>query len=253
MNQKIKNLIIFITIVVVMILGFKYFPIEKSKEISAPSVTKSEQKDKAPVSITEEDINEQNFTGKRSKVAGDNLIVKEVNDFIEKEISDFKERADVEVPDMRAEFGADSSTVNYLLYLEAKHIKGEKTESIVISEYAYTGGANGMGTYKVFTNSLKDDKTLSLKGIIKEDQQSSFVSYIKQKLINYRPEGMEGGLPVVFPEEVETLTIDSFRNWSMDSENLNIYFDKYEIGPGVLGAMALSLPLIELQNFLTDF
>ncbi len=60
----------------------------------------------------------------------------------------------------------------------------------------------------------------------------------------------DGSIVGVFPEDVNALSFDDFTNWSLDNDNLTIYFDQYAIGPGVLGATAFPLPRTQIQNFL---
>ncbi len=203
-----------------------------------------------PITITTKNIDEKNFTGKMTVVAGpaaSNLVI-ESNKYIKSTVASFKAQADKDVPDMREKFGADSPTANYTIEIEGTHIKGDKTESIVLSTYAYTGGANGNSTYKVFTAS-KDGKILSLSDVIGEYQEDAFAEHVRKQLTAWRPEESTG--PVVFEEEVANLTFSSFTNWAIDGSNLVLYFDKYEIGPGVLGAVAFPLPLSSLKTFLS--
>jgi hypothetical protein len=49
---------------------------------------------------------------------------------------------------------------------------------------------------------------------------------------------------------VDNLKFESFSNWSMDEENLTLYFSQYEIGPGVLGPVAFPIPLTKIKDFL---
>ena len=55
----------------------------------------------------------------------------------------------------------------------------------------------------------------------------------------------------VFQDDVKKLTFDSFKNFSFDETSLVIYFDKYEIGPGALGAVAFPLSLTTIQQYLS--
>jgi hypothetical protein len=79
-------------------------------------------------------------------------------------------------------------------------------------------------------------------------ERNDFTEFVRRELNAWKPAGADG--PVVFPEDVKNLQFDSFVNWSIDGENLIIYFDKYEIGPGVLGAVAFLIPLNKIKDFL---
>lgn len=203
-----------------------------------------------PPSITDETINEPNFSGSRPVISGDSAVAQKAEKYIDQLITDFKKRADEEVPQIREDFGNDVPSATYTVDVKAEYVQSPVSESIVISEYYYTGGANGTGSYSVFTSSGETGEILSLRDVIKEEKREDFLSLVKAKLISWRPEGSE--TLVVFPEEVSALSFDSFENWSIDDENLTIYFDEYEIGPGVLGAIAFPIPLSELQEFLSE-
>ena len=75
-----------------------------------------------------------------------------------------------------------------------------------------------------------------------------FANFVKKDLKAWRPEGSTES--VVFEDEVKNLNFDSFVNWSLDDKNLILYFDKYQIGPGALGAVAFSLKLEKIKNYL---
>lgn len=200
------------------------------------------------ISITTETIKEKNFSGTMPKISGSSLLATTAKTYIEKTIAGFKKEADADVPDMREKFGADSPISNYTIDITASEVKSTDTHSIVISEYTYTGGANGNSTYKVITASNTSGEILTLADIIKKDKQAAFVSFVKKVLNAWRPEGSSA--PVVFPDEVKNLTFNSFTNWSLDDKNLIIYFDKYQIGPGVLGPVAFPIALSKIKDFL---
>jgi hypothetical protein len=48
---------------------------------------------------------------------------------------------------------------------------------------------------------------------------------------------------------VASLTFDSFSNFSFGKNNLIIYFDKFAVGPGVLGAITFPLPFSQTRTF----
>jgi Protein of unknown function (DUF3298) len=201
-----------------------------------------------PVSITTKDIKEDNFTGTVPVISGISVAATAAENYVEQEVSDFTQKADQEVPAMKAQFGAGTPPATYSLDITAKDVKGPDTETVVISEYAYTGGANGMTTWRTFTASADGRNLVSLSDVIAPSEQAAFTELVKQKLLAWIPDGSTS--PMTFPEDVNALSFDSFSNWSMDGENLNIYFDKYDIGPGVLGAVTFPIPLSDLSNML---
>lgn len=201
-----------------------------------------------PVSVTEEEIVEQNFKGTASVIKGSSPIAVLGRSYIYDTITSFKQSADQEVPAMREEFGADSPTSNYEINVKASYVKGKKTESIVIDQYVYTGGANGSDSYKVFTASIENGALLTLSDVIQESKKPAFTAYVKKALTDWRPDG--GKEQMTFPEDVKALTFSSFKNWAFTDSNLVIYFDKYEVGPGVLGAIALPIPVSKIKDLL---
>jgi len=241
---------IIITILILIIIALCIVIYKKSNTSSAPEeVVKEEVKYKpTPITITEQNIKEDNFTGTRSVIKGSSLLASTAEKYIDQTVDLFKQSADEEVPGMKKAFGEDSPTANYEIDIKAKHAISDKTESIIIQEYVYTGGANGNNLYKVFTASLDTGKILSLSDIILPSKQAEFTSFLKKKLTDWRPEGGEAS--EVFPDAIKELTFASFDDWSFSKDNLIIYFDKYEIGPGALGVIAFPIPLSKIQSFL---
>ncbi len=210
-----------------------------------------EKKAVAPVTITTKEIKENNFSGKVAVVSGPSLVAKKAQEYITAKVAEFRKEANADVPGMREKFGADSPTATYEIDISAKYAKGAKTESVIIQVYEYTGGAHGNTIYKVVTTNIPGTKVLTISNVITEDKKAAFTAYVKKELADWRPEDTTAA--VIFPDEVEGLSFASFKNWSMDDKNLTLYFDQYEIGPGVLGAVAFPLSLSSLKDFLQSF
>lgn len=243
------------TEIIIVILGITaiVFAIFMSKKASAPIIN-NQQIDNTktvttPITIKEQAIKEENFTGSKSVISGSGELADNARSFIEDAVASFKQSADEDVPDMRKQFGNDAPTGKYEIVLKATYLKNSKVESIVIDQYVYTGGANGSSSYKVYNISVATGKSLLLSDIIASDKQDEFVALMKKKLLSWKPEGFDSS--PVFKDEVSSLTFDSFANWSMNDKSLVIYFDKYEIGPGVLGAVMFPVPLAEVKGLLT--
>lgn len=202
-----------------------------------------------PISITSEEIKEENFTGSKPVVAGESLLAQTAREHIANTIQEFKTQADKDVSQMREDFGPDSPPATYTIEIQAEQIESEETSSIIIGEYIYTGGAHGSSSYKVFTASKQDGKLLPLSDVIKEEQQEEFTKLIKEKLLKWSPE-QSTPAPVVFEDEIANLTFISFPNWALDDDNLILYFSQYEVGPGALGAFPFPVSLTEISNML---
>ena len=233
-----KTTTILITILVLALIILTAFWFSKRVKTDAPGT--------APVAkeivITGETITEENFSGTRPRISGNSSVVLAANAYLDDEIGIFKTDADREVPGLRQEFGVDAPPAHYTIDFTASVVEGQNTESIVLDGYRYMGGANGSSFYKVFTMNKQNGALLSLANVVPDAQQAGFTDYVKKSIIA-RQEG-------IFTENVSALTFDSFKNFAFDQENLIIYFDKYEIGAGALGAVAFPLPLVSLQNYL---
>jgi hypothetical protein len=248
---QLKNIIIIILVVLVIILLFKHPKPAISPKETPLKVSETKPTPTIPaISITTENIKEDNFTGTKPIINGSNTLAIEARKYVDDTISNFRIEANKDVPDMRAKFGADSPPATYTIDIEAKYKEGVKTDSIVMSAYAYTGGANGNSSYKVINASHTSGKILSLYDIIQSDKQSAFTNYVKKQLNSWIPDGNTA--PVVFPDVVKDLTFASFTNWSINDTNLIIYFDKYEVGPGVLGAITFPIKVINIKDFLVS-
>jgi hypothetical protein len=199
------------------------------------------------INIGSQSIKEDNFSGSMPTFSGTSAVVAKAQEYIKRRISEFRTQANTDVPPAREKFGADSPPASYTIDIAAKEVQGEKTESIVLSVDTFTGGANDNTAYKVITASRSDGKILSLSDEIISDKQSDFTQFVKKELNDWKP-GTDA--PVVFPDEVKALKFDSFSNWSLDDKNLIIYFDKYQIGPGYLGAVAFPIQLSNIKDFL---
>jgi hypothetical protein len=242
-----KKVIGFIVVVIIAFI-YVYSTKEPGKEV-AQTVPQEQTAKKEPITITKKDIKEENFTGSSITITGENTLAKTAREYVNTSISDFRARANVEVPDLKKQFGPDVSAAEYSIDFDGTYLESEKTESLVISSYAYTGGANGMSTYKVFTASKADGHIIPVTEAVKKDSQAVFVKAVQDALIAWRPEGMEE--TPVFKDEVAKLTIADMANWSLDDKNLTVYFDKYAVGPGALGPVAMPIPYAKVRSFLS--
>lgn len=239
-SKSFKKSTILIILVLIILAGAFYFTKNRKTEVyQAPPTTKAEQE---PILISKVEIKEENFSGSTVKISDGSELGKVTQEFIDQTVSDFRTQANTDVPDMRAQFGADSPTANYTIDITANQVKSKDTESVVIGIYTYTGGAHGNSAYKVFTYS-KDGKALTLSDVIKSEKQKAFTDYLKNELKSSSSLG-------VFPESVDDLTFQTLTSWSLDDKNLNIYFGQYEIGPGVLGAVTFPISLEKIKDFL---
>jgi hypothetical protein len=241
-----KRRLIIILICVGVALAFIFL----RKNPSSDPVPQQSVKVDENITISKKKISEENFTGERPVIGGTSILATTAQKYVDDVISEFRTRADSEVPQMREDFGAGSPPSTYTIEIGANYIQSEKTQSLVITEYTYTGGANGMSSYKVYTASRVDGHLMPLTEIIVKNKQAAFLSFVKKQLLAWRPEGMEE--TVVFKEDVEKLTFNDLQNWSLDADNLTLYFDKYSVGPGALGSIAFPFPRGIAKDFLVQ-
>jgi hypothetical protein len=239
--------------VVVLILAFIFVYLTKepvSPTIETPVNTANKEVEK--IEITKKDIKEENFNGSTIEISGSSTLSKVAQAYVNESVQDFRERANKEVPDLKKEFGPAVSAADYSLEIAGELKESSKTESIIISSYVYTGGANGMSLYKVFTASKKDGHIVPIDEVISKPSQAAFVKKVEDELLAWKPEGMEE--TPVFKEEVDKLILKSMDDWAIEdtknSKNFIIYFDKYEIGPGALGPVAFPISIEKVTKFL---
>ncbi len=246
-KQTIITIFVLVLVIGIAVLGYFHYK-NTDTQMPAPDVTHTPVVSHAsePVTIMEATIDEPNYTGTKPVIGGKSALADAARAYIKNAIDTFAESADKEVPNMRKQYGNDAPPAHYTIDINATLIENAATQSIVIDSYLYTGGANGNSSYKVFT-ATRDDKLLGIKDIVKPDTQSSFVAAVKKQLLTYSPDGTT---PSVFPDEVKNLTIDSFSNFSFTDKTMVIYFDKYQIGPGALGAVAFPVQLSLIQQYI---
>ncbi len=247
-KQTIITILVVLVVILIAALGYMHYVRKTAAPVdgTVPVVTTPAANE--PITITEQAISKQNYTGTKPIIAGNSVLAIAARKYVEESIADFEKNANEEVPERRKEYGVGEPATNFGIDMGASTIEGTSTQSIVIDSYIYTGGANGTSMYKVFT-ATKDGRILSIKDVVRPEMQQAFVVKVKKELEAYRPDGIRE--QVLFPEDVAKLTIDSFSNFSIAEKNMTIYFDKYEIGPGAIGAVAFPIELTKLQSYLT--
>lgn len=199
--------------------------------------------EREPTSLGKEiTIDNENLTGSYSEILGESVAAKSAREYIKKKESELQTQADTDLPEMRKEFPDAFADRKYALEIDANILSSDNTQSIVLLEYVYTGGANGNSLYTSFT---QDDEgnMLTLKDVVPYDKHEAFMSLVKQRLREYElPEGEKVDL---FPESINELTFAHLKNFALENDDLNIYFDKYEVGPGVVGPIVLTISNIK--------
>lgn len=185
------------------------------------------------------------------QLIGNMQIIEQANDFITELVSDTKEVANRDRIESVAEFGSLPTYLQnpYVLDIQAEYISSLELESLVLSTYSYFGGANGTGTFKVF--SMRGGKVIdSLEDISNRSNIKEFEKYIQEYLNQYSFNEDTIGADILFQDELSNVTLDTITDLAVDDINLYLYFSEYQIGPGVLGAQKIEIPLSKLANYL---
>lgn len=246
-NKYIKILIAAVLLLCIFYVGYYFGNKNEVSDIGGINEN-TEEKQEVPVLITFKEIKEENFEGTVPEIVGENTVASEARAFVAKVVEEFRTQANKDVPEMRKQFGQDNPSSNYSINIDAKYKKSSKTESIVLSIYTYTGGAHGTSSYKVFNTGNIGGEMLLLEDVLQTEKKEAFVQFIKKELYSWKSNDMDSSM--FFDDAVEELNFEFFTNWSLDDENFIVYFNQYDIGPGVLGQIAFPIPLEKVKSFL---
>lgn len=184
-------------------------------------------------------LNEENIEGSYPQIEGNNFVAKSAREYINNFIRENTNLANTDLPGLRVDF-PEFADRKYAVNVNAHYFKSPYGDSIVLEQFLYTAGANGNSFFMSFNQNPQGEK-ITLKDVIPEEKRASFTNEVKTRLSHYE---MEGESIELFPEEVEALTFDRFTRFAFDGETLMLYFDKYELAPGAVGPITLSI-----QNF----
>ena len=154
----------------------------------------------------------------------------ELNQFMkshtEKEIEEFK---------VNAKSGMEASKeLKPVLWIDYEVKSNGDTLSFVINSYTYLGGANGISRKNYYNINTKENKTLELKDLFKENED--YKSLINAEINKQIKEQILDETKIYFEGDDGFKSIKDNQNFYVDKNgNLVIAFDKYEIAPGYMG------------------
>lgn len=136
----------------------------------------------------------------------------------------------------------------WTLDIQNQVLDGVSTVSVVFTRYQYTGGANGNTDYHTLTAQVSSGELLELSDIFVTGVdpyttlQPLAAAALTEQLGDAAVPDMiaEGTAPV--PE--------NYQNWALTTDSLNLYFNEYQVAPGVAGAPAISIPLTDVADAL---
>lgn len=240
--KKPITLIIGLVVFIAIAIGFRSSVVQDF--IFQPSshfpVSTTDPNNRRAIVFTKYKTKEPNFQAEYTKVNEKSVLAQITNSYVRSQVSQFKDQADNDVPDLRKKFGEP----HYNLIINASYIQGDLTHSVVLSEYRYTGGANGMSTYKTFT--VKRDGNLPVKigDIIPSENEEPLLKIVKDSLLEISG---EDGISKVDQEAVDKLTFSSLDDWAIGTDSMYFYFDKYEVASGAVGPVEVEIPLLKVD------
>lgn len=259
MKNKIIWLIIAIIIVLIIVIIYdakKYNWFEKTPEdILSMSVSSVSQSD--------------NFFNIKAEYPQfkdiDPIFNKKISDFVTGEIDDFKKEAtdnwqarkdtatpEYPVPDnpeQPFDFIANWTPTQ----LNAKHI------SFTINIYYFSGGAHGNDEVSTFNYDIATNKEITILDFLNNSQENlNKVSELAVKDINFQlmSKGLQAddSLDQMIKDGTKPTT-ENFKNFNFDKNKLIIYFQKYQVAPGVVGEITVSLykEVLEAESVKSDY
>lgn len=152
--------------------------------------------------------------------------------------------------ELNKDFLKDDFRAHLNIHLDTEKIT-DNIYNLMFYKYEIAGGANGINTTKSFTIDLKQESILELDDIIELNDESLQViqEKIKSKLIN------DEGISLYLVEELLDEILQSPENWewSINKDDLTIYFNEYEIAAGAAGDISTNISLKEINPFLKNY
>ena len=141
----------------------------------------------------------------------------------------------------------------YSLTISNQYYSNEQMQyqSIVSQTAAYTGGANGYTYYNVYTLDKDNNRIRGLADIINTVDRRVIKELVVDAL-ETKEFGDTFGSSVLFPEALQNLNLEDVAV-GFDNDNVVLYFDEYQVGPGVIGAFFVEIPLIEIEQYLINY
>lgn len=149
---------------------------------------------------------------------------------------------------MFAEGFVPSVAFPWTLNIQNEILDGAWTVTVVFSRYMFTGGANGNTDYHTITAVIPSGEVIALPDIFAEGVdpyttlQPLAVAALTAQLGDMADASMiaDGTAPI--PE--------NYQNWALTPDALNLYFNEYQVAPGVVGAPSISIPLADMLDVL---
>ncbi|WP_422661286.1 polysaccharide deacetylase family protein [Paenibacillus sp. EC2-1] len=128
----------------------------------------------------------------------------------------------------------------------------ENVYSIVFSEGSYVAGANAQQKTKAYIVDANKSQFIQKTEILKDTKQNREQLY---ELLNKKFKESKEYSPLLFEDELKIWVADpnnKFNGMYFTDKEAVFKFDKYEVTAGAAGMPSISIPLDEMQKYLTD-
>jgi len=109
----------------------------------------------------------------------------------------------------------------------------------VLSQYYYTGGANGTQIVKVFGYN-SSGSTVSLRDIITPGEEAPVLALVQEALYTFV--GVSPTDTGVFGSAIRDLTLDALTDFYLTDTEAVFLFSEYDVAPGAFGAVEIAIP-----------
>ncbi|EPE62774.1 polysaccharide deacetylase family protein [Exiguobacterium sp. S17] len=121
----------------------------------------------------------------------------------------------------------------------------ESSYTLVVHTYAFTGGANGQTTVDVFRLNVATGTFIEWEDVFRDDKDTLewFRTSVYERLQSNE---------YVFGDLVEDALLDpKTTKWMLTPSGLHVLFDEYEVAAGAAGVVEVSIPLEEVETYVT--
>jgi hypothetical protein len=124
--------------------------------------------------------------------------------------------------------------------------------SLRISIYYFTGGAHGNEEIHTFNYDMVQEKTIAIDEFFDSPQEAlEKISTISAEDITSQLKSRQWKIDDNLKEMLNQGTapvFDNFKNFNFDSHNLILYFQKYQVAPGAVGSLTVTISRQTLEQ-----
>ncbi|HZK44353.1 MAG TPA: DUF3298 and DUF4163 domain-containing protein, partial [Syntrophomonadaceae bacterium] len=135
----------------------------------------------------------------------------------------------------------------YQLFIDYElKANNKKALSFTITNYTYTGGANGMTTVDYYNVDKNLHKEINLADLFRAD--ADYKAVINEEIRSQIETRVKEDEEYFFEDDMGFKTIANNQDFYLDDNNLVIAFGKYEIAPGAMGIPEFAINLDNLKG-----